>query len=114
MARWTEMSSLRVFYGSPSVFQGEPELHQEARKNQDLIPASVHRVFFVFFFHLVTGPRRSLGLKLSGTRVHEPQIRARLGTRRVCIMKTIPPQGNGAVSLIAKWMAPIPLEKSNS
>ena len=31
------------------------------------------------FFTLVTGPRRSLSLKLSDTRVCEPQIRARLG-----------------------------------
>ena len=29
----------------------------------------------LFFFTLVTGPRRSLSLKLSDTRVHEPQIR---------------------------------------
>ena len=29
---------------------------------------------------LLTGPRRSLSLKLSDTRVYEPQIRARLGT----------------------------------
>ena len=36
---------------------------------------------FFFFFTLVTGPRRSLSLKLSDTRVYEPQIRARL--RRV-------------------------------
>jgi len=36
--------------------------------------------FFFFFFTLVTGPSRSLGLKLSDTRVYEPQIRARLGT----------------------------------
>ena len=28
-----------------------------------------------FFFTLVTGPRRSLGLQLSDTRVYEPQIR---------------------------------------
>ena len=34
----------------------------------------------VFFFTLVTGPSRSLSLKLSDTRVYEPQIRARLGT----------------------------------
>jgi len=33
-----------------------------------------------FFFTLVTGPRRSLRLTLSDTRVYEPQIRARLGT----------------------------------
>ena len=34
-----------------------------------------------FFFTLVTGPRRSLSLKMSDTRLYEPQIRARLGTR---------------------------------
>ena len=32
-----------------------------------------------FFFALVTGPRRSLRLKLSDTRVYEPQKRTRLG-----------------------------------
>ena len=37
-------------------------------------------VVFFFFFTLVTGPIRSLSLKLSDTRVYEPQIRARLGT----------------------------------
>jgi len=36
--------------------------------------------FFFFFFTLVTGPGRSLSLKLSDTRVYEPHIRARLGT----------------------------------
>jgi len=30
--------------------------------------------FFFFFFTLVTGPRRSLSLKLGGTRVYEPEI----------------------------------------
>jgi len=35
---------------------------------------------FFFFFTLVTGPRRSLSLKLSDTRVYAPQIRAHLGT----------------------------------
>jgi len=34
----------------------------------------------LFFFTLDTGPRRSLRLKLSDTRVYAPQIRARLGT----------------------------------
>jgi len=34
----------------------------------------------VFFFKFVTGPRRSLSLQLSDTRVYEPQTRARLGT----------------------------------
>ena len=37
-------------------------------------------LIFFFFFTLVTGPRRSLSLKLSDTRVYEPQKRARLGT----------------------------------
>jgi len=38
------------------------------------------RTSYSFFFTLATGPRRSLRLKLSDTRVYEPQIRARLGT----------------------------------
>jgi len=40
-------------------------------------------VFFFFFFFctLVTGPRRSLSLKLSNTRVYEPQIRARFSVQ---------------------------------
>ena len=33
-----------------------------------------------FLFTLVTGPRRSLDLKLIDTRVYEPRIRAHLGT----------------------------------
>ena len=40
----------------------------------------------------VTGPSRSLSLKLSETRVYEPQIRARLGTIarfcRVIVLKS--------------------------
>jgi len=32
-------------------------------------------VIIFFFFTLVTGPRRSLSLKLSDTRVYAPQIR---------------------------------------
>jgi len=38
------------------------------------------KVISLFFFPLVTAPRRSLSLKLSDTKVYEPQIRARLGT----------------------------------
>jgi len=37
-------------------------------------------LLFFFFFTLVTGPRRSLSLRLSDTRVYEPRILARLGT----------------------------------
>ena len=43
--------------------------------------------YFFFFSTLVTGPRRSLGLKLGGKRVCEPEIRARLeSTARFSIM----------------------------
>jgi len=42
--------------------------------------------FFFFFFTLVTGPRRSLSLKLSDTKVYEPQIRARLGNHNLTIL----------------------------
>jgi len=46
---------------------------------------------FYFFFTLVTGPRRFLSLKLSDTRVYEPQIRARLGsTAHFCKVQTVP------------------------
>jgi len=41
---------------------------------------SHHDFFFFSSFTLITGPTRSLGLRLSDTRVYEPQIRARLGT----------------------------------
>ena len=44
-----------------------------------LLPAAPSTPFF-FFFTRVTGPRRSLSLKLSDARVYAPQIRARLGT----------------------------------
>ena len=45
-----------------------------------LLATSVESEFAVLVFTLVTGPRRSLSLKLSGRRVYEPPIRARLGT----------------------------------
>ena len=40
-----------------------------------------------WLFTLVTGPKRSLSLKLSDTRLYEPQLKARLGTTaHVCEM----------------------------
>jgi len=47
---------------------------------------NVFAQYFFFFFTLVTGPSRSLSLKLlSDTRVYEPHIRAHLGnTARFC------------------------------
>ena len=39
------------------------------------------------FFTLVTGPRRSLSLKLSDTKVYAPQIRARLGNHNTTILE---------------------------
>ena len=56
--------------------------------------------FFFFCFTLVTGPRRSLSLKLSETRVYEPQIRASSGGEEVQrreVMVRLPwrqPRGN--------------------
>jgi hypothetical protein len=46
-----------------------------------------HLIFcFFFFFTPVAGPSRSLSLKLSDTRVYEPQIRARLDNHAsVCV-----------------------------
>ena len=41
---------------------------------------------FFFFFTLVTGPRRSLSLKLSDKKVYAPQIRARLGYHSTAIL----------------------------
>ena len=41
-------------------------------------PKGVCATFFCFFFTLVTGPIRPWNLKLSDTRVYEPQTRARL------------------------------------
>ena len=52
-------------------------------------------LYFFFFFTLVTGPSRSLSLKLSDTRVYAPQIQARLGTggRRQRASPGVPLQG---------------------
>ena len=41
-------------------------------------PHTDKNLVFFFFFTRVTGPRRSLSLKLSDTKVYEPQIRALL------------------------------------
>ena len=49
-------------------------------QNQDVYDNHFMVPLLFFFFTLVTGSRRSLSLKLSDTRVYEPQIRARLGT----------------------------------
>jgi len=51
-----------------------------SRRSPVEFDARVGRLFFLFFFTLVTGPRRSLNLRLSDARVYEHQIRARLGT----------------------------------
>jgi len=48
--------------------------------SSSILQYTIQNFFFFFFVTLVTGPRRSLSLKLSDTRVYEPQIRARLGT----------------------------------
>jgi len=56
-------------------------------------------IFFFFFFTLVAGPRRSLSLGLSDTRVCEPQIRARLvTTAHFCEVVTVDRPGRPATS----------------
>ena len=63
--------------------QGDPVLRLE----REGPPAN-----FFFFFTLVTGPRRSLSLKLSDAIVYEPQIRAPLGTTaHLCKVVVLPP-----------------------
>jgi len=64
---------------APAFIQGTPIIERPhlASTGAD---ASFHCRHAPFFFTLVTGPRRSLRLKLSDTRVYAPQIRVRLGT----------------------------------
>jgi len=61
----------------------------------------------VFFFTLVTGPRRSWSLKLSDTRVYTPQIRARLGTTahfcEVVVLKSRSPPSMAAGRTRIAW-----------
>ena len=60
------------------------------------------RACFFFLFTLVTGPRRSLRLKLSDARVYEPQIRARLGTTaHFCEVVLYKSSCTGATELLA-------------
>ena len=56
--------------------RGRP-LHQQVPHSR---PPLEGHFFFLFFFTPVTGPRISLSLELSDTRIYAPQIRARLVT----------------------------------
>jgi len=47
---------------------------KKKKKQREPSPGPHAICVFFFFFILVTGPRRSLSLKLSDTRVYEPQI----------------------------------------
>ena len=57
---------------------------------------------FFFFFTLVTGPRRSLGLKLSDARVYEPFEELSRLTRWLLRSWVGPPSGFGACSTVAR------------
>ena len=65
-----------IYWISQPRQDGEAQTRDAARKGQGA-------VFFLFFFTLVTCPRRSLSLELSDTRVYAPEIRARLRTLQV-------------------------------
>jgi len=92
-SRWGQVSQVRrggvappgLCHPSPVNFQlhaGESHHLRASSCFVVLRPGETGPVpsFSFFFFTLVTGPRRSWNLKLSDTRVYEPQIRARLGT----------------------------------
>jgi len=78
-------------------------------------PTQPDTTTFFFFFTLVTGPRRSLSVKLSDTRVYEPQIRARApftnGKTRDTALATQPgkashPGDNPGANLKSPWRQP--------
>jgi len=79
--------------GMPSEPACPAQNRKALQKRHALLSDSIFRtislsaMLLLFFFTLVTGPRRSLSLKLSDTRVYEPQIRARLGTTDAASIK---------------------------
>ena len=70
-------SSLDSGFGNGTFLE---RVLQRGLLREGLVQALAFRFLKLLHFTLVTGPRRSLNLKLSDTRVYEPQIRARLGT----------------------------------
>jgi len=81
---WGEMGLGVARKGEPLNAVGEQMRASGPRSSETssppgLVPTPVI-IFFLLLFTLVTGPGRSLSLKLSDTRVYEPHIRARLGT----------------------------------
>ena len=71
LSLWLARSLARALFLSLSLsFSAELQRVQEMEGGSDV---AEQRLFF--FFTLVLGPRRSLSLKLSDTRVYEPQIR---------------------------------------
>ena len=67
---------------APCTLHGSPESRKPKPESAGLerVLALTPSTLLLFFITLVAGPRRSLSLTLSDTRVYEPQIRARLGT----------------------------------
>jgi len=64
----------------PAAFtDSAPAVAETGIVDWDWYQRLIFLLFFFFFFTLVTGPSRSLSLKMSDTRVYGPQIRA-LGT----------------------------------
>ena len=77
---------MRTVVGAPrrgSVEEGVSLRGIRRMRREASVDEAWDKVFFFFFFTLVTGPRRSFSLKLSDKRVYEPQIRARLCRRGV-------------------------------
>ena len=51
----------------------------DARLDGSWFPGLVVQLLLLLLLYSCTGPRRALSLKLSDTRVYEPEIRTRLG-----------------------------------
>jgi len=77
-------------------------------------------LLLLFLFTLGTGPRRSLSLKLSDTRVYAPQIRARpmlhhsRHTTPTVRIRTYPPHPSMSVPTISARLPPPPSTRGNA
>ena len=84
---------LKTFlFASPSLGSGLPPFPPSRTR---MIAPAPNRFLLLhyFFFAFVAGPKGSLSLKLSDTKVYAPQIRGRLGTTarfcKVVVLETI-------------------------
>ena len=82
----------------------EPVTRVKKQKRRRAEPTSYPPSSLLFFFTLVSGPRRSLRLKLSDTRVYAPRIRAPLSAQMVASLHILPPLSDGCVLQMVAWL----------